>query len=238
MRTIIFYIYLSLYLLYSTLFIPKAKRYIKRNQIEEKRLFTHKISQNWAKKLINITGSSIDITGIEHIPDEGPVLFVSNHQSNFDIPLLLGYLPKPIGFVAKIELKKIPIISTWMKYGDCVFIDRKDVRQSLRTINKASEILKSGHSMVIFPEGTRSKSNQLGTFKPGSLKLAEKAGVPIVPITIHNSHEVYESNNNKIKPTNIKITISKPIFAKRDNKNEKSTIIQVYESIANELNKF
>ncbi|QUH26973.1 lysophospholipid acyltransferase family protein [Serpentinicella alkaliphila] len=236
MRTIYFYVYLSLHLLYSCIYIPRVKYYIKHNMLKEKRSLTYKISNRWAKSLVRITGSSVDISGLENIPVDTPVLFASNHQSNFDIPILLGYLPKPIGFVAKVELAKVPLLSTWLKFGDCVFIDRKDIRQSLKAINAASDILKSGHSMVIFPEGTRSKSNELGVFKPGSLKLAEKAGVPIIPITIHNSYEIYEGNNNRVKPANVRITVGKPIYSNTDN-TEKSTVVRVYETIKNELEK-
>lgn len=234
MRTIYFYVYLTLYLLYSTIYIPKVKYYIKHNMLIEKRKLTHKISNRWAKKLIKVTGSSVDISGLDNVPKDEAVLFVSNHQSNFDIPLLLGYLPKPIGFVAKIELSKVPLLSRWLKFGDCVFIDRKDIRQSLKAINAASDILKSGHSMVIFPEGTRSKSNKISVFKPGSLKLAQKAGVPVIPITIHNSYEIYEGNSKRVKPANIKITIGKPIYS---NDEEKFSVAKVYEIIKTELNK-
>jgi len=204
--------------------------------IAEKRNLTFKISNGWARNLVRITGSSVDISGLENIPKDGAVLFVSNHQSNFDIPILLGYLPKPIGFVAKIELAKVPLLSTWLKFGDCVFIDRKDIRQSLKAINVASDILKSGHSMVIFPEGTRSKGKELGVFKPGSLKLAQKAGVPIIPITVHNSYEIYEANNNRVKPARVKVTIGKPIDP-NDGGEEKSNVVKVYDIIKSELNK-
>lgn len=92
------------------------------------------------------------------------------------------YIEKPKAFIAKIELLKLPLLRTWMIHLKCVFMDRSDIRQSLKVINQAADHLKEGYSMIIFPEGTRSKNETFGEFKPGSLKLALKAGVPIVPV--------------------------------------------------------
>src|SRR5699024_1808110 len=99
----------------------------------------------------------------------------------------MGYLGVPHGFIAKVELTKFPIVSQWMKEMKCIFMDRSDRRQSLQSIKEGINILKNGHSMVIFPEGTRSKSDAMGEFKAGSMTLATKSGVPIVPITISGS---------------------------------------------------
>ncbi|WP_243136952.1 lysophospholipid acyltransferase family protein [Alkaliphilus serpentinus] len=210
MRTIIWFVYFWLHLIYVSIYIPSVKRLMKKGAIDERRRLVQKIAYNWSRKLIGLTGSTIEVEGLENIP-RGPVLFASNHQGNFDIPLLLANIPKPVAFVAKIELKKLPLVSSWMEYMECVFIDRKDMRQSLRTIGSAIEILKSGQSMVIFPEGTRSKSSEIQPFKPGSLKMAARAGVKIVPVTIIDSYKIMEANNNKIKPAKVKIIFSNPI---------------------------
>jgi len=93
----------------------------------------------------------------------------------------------------------------------CVFMDRSDIRQSLKVINQAADYLKEGYSMVIFPEGSRSKGETLGEFKPGSLKLAVKAEVPIVPITIRGSYKILEQNGFMIKPAHVEISILDPI---------------------------
>ncbi len=99
--------------------------------------------------MVRFTGSTVDVKGLENIPDRH-VLFVSNHQSNFDIPLLMGYVPKFKGFVAKIELEKVPVISWWMKKMNCLFLDRNDMRQSLKVIIQGIGLLKAGHTMVVF----------------------------------------------------------------------------------------
>ncbi len=237
MRTLIWFASFWVTTLYKSFHILKIKSLMKKGLIVEKRNYAYKIAQQWAKNLIFLTGSKVKIIGLENIPTHGAVLFASNHQGNFDIPLLLSNLPCPVGFVAKIELKKLPIVSTWMKLLECVFIDRKDIRQSLRTISEATEILKSGQSMVIFPEGTRSKSHEMDAFKPGSLKLATKAGVPVIPVTISGSYKIMESNNNKIKPAHVKIIISKPINPTELDKSTDLTVT-VFNSIKENLKKY
>ncbi|SNS73950.1 1-acyl-sn-glycerol-3-phosphate acyltransferase [Anaerovirgula multivorans] len=211
MRTLIWMIYFWLYAIASIIYYPKINYYVKKGLIQERREFAHKFTANWARSLIALSGSKIEVTGIENIPSEGAVLFASNHQGNFDIPILMGYLQRPIGFIAKIELKKMPIISRWMKVIDCVFIDRKDIRQSLRVMTQAIDILKSGQSMVIFPEGSRSMGNEMTPFKPGSLKIAARSNTPIIPITIIGSYKMMESNNNRIQPAHVKVIISPAI---------------------------
>lgn len=162
--------------------------------------------------VIKSTGTKVTVIGRENIPTDQAVLFVGNHQSNFDIPLLMGELGVPHGYIAKVELGKVPVISAWMKEMKCVFMDREDRRQSLQSIKTGIETLKNGHSMVVFPEGTRSKSDEMTEFKAGSLTLATKSGVPIVPITIDGSHRMFESSNNRVTPSNVRLVISKPIY--------------------------
>ena len=209
-RTILWFVYFWLYLIKIEPALLKVNRLTKEGKIAERDQLTAQVAEKWAQSLVKFAGVTVEITGEEKIPS-GPVLFVSNHQGNFDIPILLGYINKPKAFIAKIELLKLPLIRTWMTHMKCVFMDRSDIRQSLKVINQAAEHLKEGYSMVIFPEGTRSKSETLGEFKPGSLKLGLKAGVPIVPITIRGSYKIMEQNGYIIKPAHVEIKISDPI---------------------------
>lgn len=223
LRTILWFTYFVLYKLRSLPWLAKInylQKHDKQRQAEEQ---IANIAYNWARSLIKYTGTTVKVNGLENIPQRN-VLFVSNHQGYFDIPLLIGYINKPKGFIAKAELKKIPIISAWMKKIHCVFMDRNDIRQSIRAIQKGVKILKSGKSMVIFPEGTRSKSNTLGTFKPGSMKLALKSGVPIVPVTINGSYKILEQNDFIIKPTQVEIVISKPVYVDKLTKEERANL--------------
>ncbi|AKL94406.1 1-acylglycerol-3-phosphate O-acyltransferase PlsC [Clostridium aceticum] len=238
MRKVLGVIHFLLYAIYVSIFvIPKAKKLQKEDRIQEKRQLTDRISKRWSEVLIGATGSTVEVKGLENIPEEGPVLFVSNHQGYFDIPVLLLYLPKSLGFLAKIELKTWPVISKWLECIEGVFIDRNDMRQSLTAIKQATETLKSGQSMVIFPEGTRSKSSELSPFKPGSLRPAQKANVPIVPITIQNTYKILEANNDKnLTATKVILTVSPPIDfndVSKDTSND--LIVQVHEIIKDNL---
>ncbi len=210
-RTIIWFAFFWIYLLFTLPALMKVKKLDKQNRIKERDDLVFKTARNWARALVNLTGTKINIIGAENIPKNEAVVFVSNHQGNFDIPILLGFLNKPKAFIAKKELIKFPIISTWMKYMNCVFMDRKDIRQSLQSINQGIEYIKEGYSMVIFPEGTRSIDGQLKDFKPGSLRLALKSGAPIVPVTIKGSINIMGKNSYIIKPANVTVIVSSPI---------------------------
>jgi 1-acyl-sn-glycerol-3-phosphate acyltransferase len=149
---------------------------------------------------------------MENIPADKTVLFVSNHQSDLDILVFLALAPMPIGFVAKVEMLKVPVLRKWMKYIGCVFLDRDDIRQTAKVILEGIEILKRGHSLVVFPEGTRSRTGEPLPFKPGSLKLATKSKACIVPVTISGSYKIMEGNGYRIKPADIDIVFHPPVY--------------------------
>lgn len=210
-RTIIWFCYFWIYLLGLIPKYFKVNRLYKAGRIKEHDELVNSTVPKWANALLKLAGASIKVIGAENIPQDRTVLFVSNHQGNFDIPILLGCIGKPKAFVAKVEMLKMPIIRSWMKHMNCVFLDRKDLRQSLQVMNAATEYLKKGCSMVIFPEGTRSKGRAMGEFKAGSLRIAVKANVPIVPVTINGSYKLMEQNSFLIKPAEIVVVVSKPI---------------------------
>ncbi|TXL65819.1 1-acyl-sn-glycerol-3-phosphate acyltransferase [Cerasibacillus terrae] len=209
-RTIGIYLYAAILVIGSIFKLQKAKKLSsKANQPEiQKEIF--QTPSVVSQKVIKKTGTKIYVNGKENIPD-GPALYVANHQGLFDILALLGYLGKPVGFIAKKEIDKLPIIPKWMELLACVFIDRSDRRQSVRAIQKGTKNIKNGHSIVIFPEGTRSKDGQVSSFKAGSFRLGTKAKVPIVPIAIDGTREMYEENNNRVKPSVIQLVVGKPI---------------------------
>ena len=171
----------------------------------------HHHPKKWANGILKRTKSTFNIEGIDLLP-EGPVLFVSNHEGNFDIPALIAHIPKPFSFMSKIEVKKLPIIKNWMMAMNCVFIDRTDKTSAMRSITDMISTLQAGHSMIIFPEGTRSKKNGVQEFKSGFTRIAIGAEVPIVPITIVGTSDIMENNqNNKIKAAQVDIHVLKAI---------------------------
>ena len=230
-RTILFYPAVVLSLVVSLFALIKIKYLELRGKTEERTLFIHKVTHGWACFVMKMSGAEVTIKGLENLPKDQTVLFMANHQSFFDIPLLMSAIDVPKGFIAKKELEKWPGISMWMRYINCIFMDRDNMRKSAEAIVQGINILKSGYSMVIFPEGTRSKGNEPHEFKSGSFKLALKPKVPIVPITINGTYKLLERNGNKIKADKVEVIIHKPIDTKSLTKEEISTLPEKVESI-------
>lgn len=189
----------------------KQKPHLTIEQYDE---LIHTEPQKWATGIMRRTGSEVTVEGLDFLP-EGPVLFVSNHEGNFDIPVILSNIPKPFGFISKKEVKKLPVIPTYMEDMNCVFIDRTDRRSALKSIADTAQKLKEGHSILIFPEGTRSKGAELGEFKAGFMRIATDAQVPIVPIAIKGTADIMEKNNNTIKSAKVVLCVLEPIPAEQ-----------------------
>ena len=216
-RTLIWFVYFWLYLLSVLPLWIRLKHLAKQERETEVDDLLFAEARKWARALLNLAGARVFLTGAEHVPASGSVLFVCNHQGYFDIPVLLGYVEKPLAFIAKVEARKIPFINSWMTMMKCVFMKRESLRQSHEAIQEGCRVLKTGRSLVIFPEGTRSKNGELGSFKPGSLKLALKAQVPIVPITINGTYKLLERQGFLIRPAEVSLHIGAPIFPQENN---------------------
>ncbi|MGM0897928.1 MAG: lysophospholipid acyltransferase family protein [Bacillota bacterium] len=185
------------------------KRKAEMGQQEYSRLI-HSEPQKWASGIMQRTGSEVEVSGLDQLP-EGPVLFVSNHEGNFDIPVLLSSIPKPFGFISKEEVRKFPVIPTYMEEMNCVFLDRTDRRSAFKSITDTIKKLQDGHSILIFPEGTRSKGDGLKEFKAGFMRIAKEAKVPIVPIAIEGTSRIMEKNNNRIHPAHVTVQVLEPL---------------------------
>ena len=234
-RSIVWYLNFAFTLLFTLPKLSKVNTWDKNILSEEEKLkrddFVFNYVSKWAENKIKLAGATVKIFGEENIPKDETVLFMSNHQSNFDIALFLACIKTKKGFVAKLELGKIPILNQWMKKIDCVFMDRSSIRKSAEAIAEATKLLKKGRSMVIFPEGTRSKTGALSDFKAGSFKLATKSKVKIVPVTIKGSRNIMEANGNKIKPGIIEMYIHPPIDTKGISKEEEENLPNKVKSI-------
>ena len=187
MRTIIWFIYFWLYLLCTVFALNKVRRLTKQGKIKEHDEKVRFHVNNWAGRLLRLAGAKITVEGRENIP-QGPCVFAANHQGYFDIPLMLTQLDEPHPLVAKKEIQKLPLIRSWMKELNCLFIDRENPRQAMECLKKAGELLEQGYSVVIFPEGTRSKGGPIGEFKAGTIRVATKAKAPIVPVRIEGTY--------------------------------------------------
>lgn len=175
------------------------------------RKLVFKYARWWGRTLVAATGSKVTALATDSIPS-GPVVFMGNHLGIFDIMTILGFLNRPLAFIAKKELAKAPIVSNLMKHVGCLFLDRQDVRQAAMLFRQATAQVQGGLSMVIFPEGTRSVTTEVADFKSGSMKLATKANVPIVPIAIQGTDKVFENNGHRIGPSQISIQVMPAIL--------------------------
>ena len=218
MRTLLFQGYMWGYILSKANKTFTINRLNKAGKNKEKLELIDRFILKCTKKLVEISGADVTVTGTENVPSDEPVLYVSNHQGNMDIPLLYSTAPQTMAFVAKKEMEKIPLLGYWMKERGCVFIDRENARNSLKAINEAIQNLKLGHSMAVFPEGTRSKSSQVGDFKAGSLRIAIKSGVKVIPVSIKDSYKLI-GKKGRNTPAKVSVHYSEPI----DSKNFKDT---------------
>ncbi|NLK59540.1 MAG: 1-acyl-sn-glycerol-3-phosphate acyltransferase [Treponema sp.] len=209
-RTIIAVILFFAYLLFFAPLLLWTRYLDRKGRIADRdRIVTREVGK-WARFVIRLAGGTVMVHGLENVPRNTPVVFIGNHQSYLDIPILLGFIDVKKAFIAKIELLSIPGLAGWMKLMQCTFLDRKDMRQSVRAMQEAVETVKAGYPLVIFPEGTRSRGNTVGEFKAGSFKLALQAGVPIVPFTLDGSWRLFEEKG-KIQNSHVRLTIHPPI---------------------------
>ncbi len=189
-----------------------------------------------AKKLMEASGARVVYHGLENLPEEKGVLFVSNHQSIFDVPVLMQVMEAPTAFIAKKELKKAPGISLWVRMIGGLFMDRSDLRQSMEVILKAGDLMKQGLNMAIYPEGTRSRSDAHNPFKAGSLKPATIAKTAVVPVFVDGTHRIFESNKGlSIEPAEVHAYFGKPIYMKDMSRAEQKELAANIENIVFDL---
>ena len=210
------------------------------NKGEKRYRYVCKVAKNWGKNLIWGAGSRVNVIykngseeEIKRIRDTNEaVILISNHQSNVDIPVLLGYLPLDFSFIAKKEMKKWPLIGRWMRRFDCIFLDRKNARQGMKDMKEAIDKIKKGHSYVIFPEGSRSKDGKIGEFKKGSFKLATDTKARIFPIALVGTYEIQSRKSLKVTPNkNVKIIVDNPINLEDLSKEDQKRVHEIVNEI-------
>ncbi len=192
----------------------------------------------YCRFLLFLSGTKVTRIGQEKVPSDTCVLYVLNHRSYFDILLTLSAFPSPTGFIAKKELKKIPVLDLWITNLHGFFLDREDIRQGLKIILAAIDLIKTGTaSVAIFPEGTRNKNPgdlPLLPFHEGSFKVALKTGCPIIPVSISGSADIFENHMPKIKKAEVIVEYGDPIFVDRLDREEKKHIGEKVQKIIEE----
>jgi 1-acyl-sn-glycerol-3-phosphate acyltransferase len=196
------------------------------------------LARLWCRLWLFFSGVKLNVViGKEHVQPDATYVVVSNHASYFDIPALLLGLPiKKVRIVAKASLGKIPFFGWSMAMGDFILIQRGANRDALKSLLKAVEKLRQGKSVVIFADGTRSLDGSIQPFKRGAFIVAEKAGVPVLPVTILGSYKIMRRDTVLISPGDITLVIDKPIPAQ--NKSADELLKASYEVIASNHQKF
>ena len=184
---------------------------------------SHRISSLWGRVLCTLNGIRVEVEGLEHVDPNQPQIFVANHQGYFDIFALSGYLPVQIRWVAKASLFRIPFVGWSMWASGYVPVKRDNRKQAYEAFLATIEQLKTGNSIVIFPEGTRSADGTIGPFKKGGPLLSLRSGAPLVPVTLLGTGNIIRKGSGVIRPGRIQIIISPPISSQtiKEEKEEK-----------------
>ncbi|MFO7882968.1 MAG: lysophospholipid acyltransferase family protein [Kosmotogaceae bacterium] len=155
--------------------------------------------------------SKVKVSGKENVPKNGPTIIVSNHQSAFDIPLMAGFVKGRISFIAKKEIGKIPFLKWFVVRLDGILIERGNKIQTASSMRKILRVLKNGGTIMLFPEGTRDSSGNMGDFKKGSLAIPHKLSIPILPVAFDGTRKMMKKGRLLVSPSNITVKILKPL---------------------------
>jgi len=171
----------------------------------------HKIARFWGKSILVVSGVKVCVKGLSNIDLSAPYIYMPNHQSNFDIPVLLGHLTVQFRWLAKMELFKIPIFGRAMRKAGYISIDRYHRESAIESLKVAANKIKNGVSVLIFPEGTRSRDGKIQPFKKGGFVMAIDSGIPIVPVVITGTRAIMPKGRFRVYPGHVSMVIRKPI---------------------------
>ena len=191
----------------------------------------HLVARTWAKSILWVSRVKVDVEGFENLPLDTPCILMPNHQSNFDIPVLLGRLPIQFRWLAKAELFKIPIFGRGMRGCGYISIDRSNRKSAFRSLADAAQKIKDGASVLIFPEGTRSRDGNIGPFKKGGFVLTVDAGVPIVPIIVYGTRTIMPKGKLLMQRRDATMKILPPVETRKYNRKNKDQLIEEVRAI-------
>ena len=200
--------------------------------------YVHKVARAWARGILFSSRITVSVEGLSHIDPARSYIFMPNHLSNFDIPLLLAHLPVQFRWLAKKELFKIPIFGFALKCAGYISIDRSNLRSAIGSLDRAADYIQKGVSMTLFPEGTRSHDGDLGSFKKGGFVIAANSGIPIVPIALHGTWEIMSKKGFHIQSGHAVLEILNPIETSQPGtKNRDTLMVEVRNAIQNAIDR-
>ena len=195
----------------------------------------HIIARIWAKYILFVSGIGVTVEGLANIDPSQSYIYMSNHRSNFDIPLLLGCLPIQFRWLAKAELFKIPIFGRAMSGAGYVKIDRSNRKSAFKSIEHVAAKMKNGVSVMIFPEGTRSEDGDIKPFKKGGFVMAVDTGAPIVPVILRGTRSIMAKGSWRINPGDVTLSIEKPIDTTGYTRDTKEDLIKIVRKVICEV---
>ena len=194
--------------------------------LDSKGNLPHKSGRLWGRSILVAGRIKVTVKGLSNIDPDRSYIYMPNHQSNFDIPVLLAHLPVQFRWLAKAELFKIPIFGYAMKRVGYISIDRSKRRKAMQSLAKAAEVIRNGVSVIIFPEGTRSDDGKILPFKQGGFIVAVDSGVPIVPVVLKGTHSIMPKNRISVKSGSVVLEIKKPIESSGYNRKTRDALME------------
>jgi len=219
---------------------------VKKIEGEKKRvLYARSLFRAFGRGIIERTNAKVEViyedeNEFKALSMDEPMVLISNHQSNIDIPTIQGYFPFMPGFMAKKEMETWMFFKTWIPITNCIFIDRKNPREAIKAIRQSVKFIKNGYPMLVFPEGTRSDDGEIGEFKNGGFKLAIDSKAKIIPITLKGTYDIQNKKSVKMfKNKHVKLIIGKTVDTKDYDKEGLKNIHNIVkEKIVNNYNKY
>jgi len=191
----------------------------------------HKIANIWGKILLLICNTKAEVIGKENLDRAKPNVFMANHQSDFDILIILAYIPGQFRWLVKKDLFNIPVFGAAMKGAGYISIDRQNRENAMQSMDEAALRIRNGKSIMTFPEGTRSRDGEIKAFKHGAFYLAIKSGAPIIPVTIIGSSQIMPKRSLRVRPGRVKLIIDKPIDVKKYGVEDRQALIEKVRNI-------
>lgn len=177
--------------------------------------FVHRVQQFWSRSFFWLMFLPVSVDGTEHIRPGQSYVFVSNHQSMFDVWLVYGWLPVIFKWLMKAELRKVPFVGTGCKAAGHIFVERRNAKAAMESLKEVEKQLTGGVCTVIFPEGTRSLNGELGRFKRGAFQIAIDLGLPVIPLSLSGCFDVMPKGALVVRRHSVHMHIGEPIDLKQ-----------------------